>query len=42
MVILDPVSASIDLKLDAHRDQDVRVVTAPSTSASGQGSPPSA
>jgi AAA domain/Bifunctional DNA primase/polymerase, N-terminal len=26
LVIVDPVSASIDLKLDAHRDQDVRVV----------------
>jgi hypothetical protein len=26
MVLIDPVSASIDLKLDAHRDQDVRVV----------------
>ncbi len=26
MLIIDPVSASIDLKLDAHRDQDVRVV----------------
>jgi hypothetical protein len=25
-VLIDPVSASIDLKLDAHRDQDVRVV----------------
>jgi hypothetical protein len=26
MVLVDPVSASVDLKLDAHRDQDVRVV----------------
>ena len=26
MVLIDPVSAAIDLKLDAHRDQDVRVV----------------
>ena len=26
LVVVDPVSASIDLKLDAHRDQDVRVV----------------
>jgi hypothetical protein len=26
MILIDPVSASIDLKLDAHRDQDVRVV----------------
>ena len=26
LVMIDPVSASIDLKLDAHRDQDVRVV----------------
>jgi hypothetical protein len=26
LVIVDPVSASIDLKLDAHRDQHVRVV----------------
>jgi hypothetical protein len=25
-VLIDPVSASIDLKLDAHKDQDVRVV----------------
>src|SRR5262249_812215 len=25
-VLIDPVSAAIDLKLDAHRDQDVRVV----------------
>ena len=25
-MLVDPVSASIDLKLDAHRDQDVRVV----------------
>ena len=25
-MLIDPVSASIDLKLDAHRDQDVRVV----------------
>lgn len=25
-ILLDPVSAAIDLKLDAHRDQDVRVV----------------
>jgi hypothetical protein len=26
MVVIDPVSAAIDLRLDAHRDQDVRVV----------------
>jgi hypothetical protein len=26
MILVDPVSASIDLKLDAHKDQDVRVV----------------
>jgi hypothetical protein len=26
MILIDPVSASIDLKLDAHKDQDVRVV----------------
>jgi len=26
LVLIDPVSASIDLKLDAHKDQDVRVV----------------
>ena len=26
LVVIDPVSASIDLKLDAHKDQDVRVV----------------
>src|SRR5262249_13426184 len=26
MLLVDPVSASIDLKLDAHKDQDVRVV----------------
>ena len=26
MFLIDPVSASIDLKLDAHKDQDVRVV----------------
>jgi hypothetical protein len=26
LVIIDPVSASIDLRLDAHRDRDVRVV----------------
>jgi KaiC/GvpD/RAD55 family RecA-like ATPase len=26
LVLVDPVSASIDLKLDAHKDQDVRVV----------------
>jgi AAA domain len=26
MILIDPVSAAIDLKLDAHRDQDVRVV----------------
>src|SRR5262249_1031335 len=25
-VLIDPVSAAIDLRLDAHRDQDVRVV----------------
>jgi AAA domain len=25
-VLIDPISASIDLKLDAHKDQDVRVV----------------
>ena len=24
--MIDPVSASIDLKLDAHKDEDVRVV----------------
>jgi archaellum biogenesis ATPase FlaH len=26
MVVIDPVSAAIDLRLDSHRDQDVRVV----------------
>jgi KaiC/GvpD/RAD55 family RecA-like ATPase len=26
LIVVDPVSASIDLKLDAHRDRDVRVV----------------
>jgi AAA domain/Primase C terminal 1 (PriCT-1) len=26
LILIDPVSASIDLKLDAHKDQDVRVV----------------
>jgi hypothetical protein len=26
MIVIDPVSAAIDLRLDAHRDQDVRVV----------------
>ena len=26
LIVIDPVSASIDLKLDAHKDQDVRVV----------------
>ncbi len=26
VIVIDPVSAAIDLKLDAHRDQDVRVV----------------
>src|SRR5262249_15130010 len=26
LILVDPVSASIDLRLDAHKDQDVRVV----------------
>lgn len=26
MIVIDPVSASLDMKLDAHRDRDVRIV----------------